>query len=105
MLSHATTQDDRLTLYAVLSTEEIEYLVRESQVLTGKPSRVFVVAGADRLFYRLTQHEGCFKVQRFDIGGEVLHSQDLLTFELLDHSLAEAVHAGQLYAAPPNVTL
>ena len=43
-------------MLAVRSTEDIEYLVKESEVLTGLPGRTFVIAGADRLTYRLLWH-------------------------------------------------
>ena len=43
-------------MLAVRSTEDIEFLVKESEVLTGLPGRRFVIAGADRLTYRLLWH-------------------------------------------------
>ena len=87
-------------LFAVRTTEDIEYLVKESEVLTGLPGRTFVIAGADRLIYRLLWHPLGFKVQRQGLNGQALHTQDLLTFEFLDHVLLEALQAGQLFTAP-----
>lgn len=87
-------------MLAVRSTEDIEYLVKESEVLTGLPGRTFVIAGADRLTYRLLWRPLGFKVQRLDDKAKVLHTQHLLTFEFLDHSLLEALHAGQLFTVP-----
>jgi hypothetical protein len=89
-----------LTLFPVVSIDDIECLVKESEVVTGLASRTFVVAGADRLFYQLSQHRKGFQLQRLDVSGRVLHSEHLLTFELLEHSLHEALQAGQLYVAP-----
>ena len=40
-------------LLAVTAPEEIEFLVKESEVLTGQPGRIFVIAGAERLSYRV----------------------------------------------------
>lgn len=49
-----THSESMLTLFAVGSVDDIEGLVKESEVVTGKATRTFVVAGADRLFYELT---------------------------------------------------
>jgi len=87
-------------LFVVRCIDDIEYLVKESEILSGLPGRSFVIAGADRLIYRLHWHPLGFKVQRLDVNGEVLHTQTLLTCEFLDHSLFDALQAGQLFAAP-----
>jgi len=39
----------RVRLLSVQAPEDIEYLVKESEVLTGRSGRTFVIAGADRL--------------------------------------------------------
>jgi len=59
-----------------------------------------VIAGADRLAYRLQWHPLGFQVERLDSRGRALHVQQLLLFEFLDHPLLEALHAGQLFTAP-----
>jgi hypothetical protein len=87
-------------MLAVRSTEDIEYLVKQSEVLTGLPGRTFVIAGAERLTYRLLWHPLGIRVQRLDNQAKVLHTQNLLAFEFLDHSLLEALHAGQLFTVP-----
>jgi len=38
----------RVRLLSVQAPEDIEYLVKESEVLTGRSGRTFVIAGADR---------------------------------------------------------
>jgi hypothetical protein len=100
MLNHLHPTEPQLTLYPVCSIDDIERLVKESEVMTGLAVRTFVVAGAERLFYELLQHKKGFRLQRLDVTGRVLHSQHLLTFELLEHSLHEALQAGQLFVAP-----
>jgi hypothetical protein len=97
---HNRCQEPQLTLFPVHSFDDIEVLVKESEVVTGRACRTFVVAGAERLFYELSQKKKGFHLQRLDIDGQVLHSQHLLTFELLEHSLCEALQAGQLFVAP-----
>ena len=84
-------------LIAVRAAEDIEYLVKESEVATGLPGRLFVIAGADRLSYRLRWHPPGFDVQRLDEQARVIDSRHLLMFEFIEHSLLEALHAGQLF--------
>jgi hypothetical protein len=100
MHAHLHREEPQLTLLPVCSIDDIESLVKESEVVTGLACRTFVVAGADRLFYQLSQHRKGFQLLRLDLGGRVLHSEHLLMFELLEHSLHEALQAGQLFVAP-----
>lgn len=97
---HNRCQETQLMLYPVHSIDDIETLVKESEVVTGRACRTFVVAGAERLFYELSQKKKGFHLQRLDINGRVLHSEHLLTFELMEHSLFLALQAGQLFVAP-----
>lgn len=84
-------------LVPVTKPEDIEYLVKESEVLTGQTGRLFVIAGADRLSYRVRWHPMGFKVERLDPDGAVLSVQHLLAWEFVDHSLVDALGAGQLF--------
>ena len=83
----------------VSAPEEIEFLVKESEVLTGKPGRSFVIASADRLTYRVQWCATGFKVERLDMQGRTLNVQHLLPWEFVDHSVVEALNAGQLFTA------
>lgn len=83
----------------VQALSDIEFLVKESEVLTGRAGRCFVVAGADRLAYRVHWHPCGFKVERLDGAGRVLDIRHLLPWELQSHSLAEALACGQLFTA------
>ena len=51
-------------LLPVRAPEDLEYLVKESEIVTGRPGRTFVIAGADRLAYRLQWHPLGFQVER-----------------------------------------
>ncbi len=70
----------RVRLLSVQAPEDIEYLVKESEVLTGRSGRTFVIAGADRLVSRvhwqpLTEsggHAAGPLVERLGHHGEVL---------------------------------
>ncbi|WP_245951580.1 hypothetical protein [Paracidovorax anthurii] len=83
---------------------DIEFLVKESEVLTGLAGRSFVIAGADRLVYRVHWHPLGFKVERLDVHGEALDSRHVLPWEFERHVLVQALACGQLLtAALPRV--
>lgn len=96
MQTQASIPDNNAPLLKVRAPEDIEFLVKESEVLTGKPGRLFIIAGADRLSYRVQWHPMGSKVERLDEHGQPLSSQHLLPWEFLDHSVVEALRAGQL---------
>ena len=99
MHTEAQRGDASPLMLAVRSTEDIEFLVKESEVLTGLPGRTFVIASADWLIYRVQWHSMGFKVERLDARGRTLSSQHLLPWEFIDHSVVEALNAGQLFTA------
>ena len=78
---------------------DIEYLVKESEVVTGQAGRAFVIAGADRLIYRVHWHPLGFKVERLDMHGDILDSRHLLPSSFEQHGLAQALACGQLFTA------
>lgn len=84
----------------VVRIEDLEFLVKESEVLTGHPGRTFVISGADCLIYRVHWHLGGLKVERLDTDGRVLNVQQLQLWEFPEHSLFEAQAAGQLFTPP-----
>lgn len=94
--SHPIRSD---ALLPVRALGDIEYLVKESEVLTGRAGRGFVIAGADRLIYRVHWHPLGFKVERLDARGEVLDCRHLLPWEFEHHSLAQALACGHLFTA------
>jgi hypothetical protein len=59
----------RPSLLTVQAPEDIEFLVKESEVLTGRAGRTFVIAGADWLAYRVHWHPIGLKVERLDAEG------------------------------------
>jgi hypothetical protein len=100
MRTRARIARDAQPLLAVETPEEIEFLVKESEVLTGRAGRTFVIAGADRLAYRVHWHPIGLKVERLDGDGQVLSTQHVLPWEFRGHSLAQALVAGQLFTPP-----
>jgi hypothetical protein len=92
--------NDAPSLLTVQAPEDIEFLIKESEVLTGRAGRTFVIAGADWLAYRVHWHPIGLKVERLNAEGRVLSTQHLLPREFLWHSLIEALAAGQLFTPP-----
>lgn len=100
MHTHAHSGHERPRLLAVQTPEDIEFLVKECEVLTGQAGRTFVIAGADWLIYRVHWQPLGLKVERLDSRGQVLSTQHLLLWEFLEHHLMEAQAAGQLFTPP-----
>ncbi|RTL56510.1 MAG: hypothetical protein EKK46_04705 [Rhodocyclaceae bacterium] len=102
MQIHPCTDHDRPSLLIVRAQEDIEFLVKESEVLTGRAGRIFVIASADRLVYRVHWHPIGMKVDRLDAKGlgKILSTQYLLPHEFLGHSLMAALATGQLFTPP-----
>ena len=80
----------------VSQVKDIAFLVKESEVVTGEPGRNFVVASADRLFYRVASTANGYKVERLDYDNRPM-SVSYVGGEFEGHSLAEALQAGQLF--------
>lgn len=100
MHTHAHPGHKTPRLLAVQTPEDIEFLVKESEVLTGQAGRTFVIAGADWLIYRVHWQPLGLKVERLDGRGQVLSTQHLLLWEFLEHHLMEAQAAAQLFTPP-----
>jgi hypothetical protein len=84
----------------VQSTEDIEYLVKESEIVTGRHGRKFVIYGADHIAYLIQWRSiGCM-VQRLDDADNPVDTRYLLPCELRVHSLGEALRAGLLFTPP-----
>jgi hypothetical protein len=84
-------------LLTVQAPEDIEFLIKECEILTGRAGRTFIIAGADWLAYRVHWHPIGLKVERLDATSQVLSTRHLLPREFLQHSLMEALAAGQLF--------
>ncbi len=87
-------------LLTVQAPEDIEFLIKESEVLTGLAGRTFVIASADWLAYRAHWHPIGVKVERLGCANQILSTQYLLPKEFHRHSLIDALAAGQLFTPP-----
>lgn len=79
--------------------EDLEFLVKESEVLTGRSGRRFVIASADRLYYQVHWRSPALVIERVDEQGAVCDRQFLLPWEFEHHPLAQAMESRQLFAA------
>jgi hypothetical protein len=79
----------------VSRVEELEFLVKESEVLTGHSGRRFVIASADRLYYQVHWRSPALVIDRH---GAVCDRQFLLPWEFEQHPLARAMDSRQLFA-------
>lgn len=89
---HTTGAD----MHRVRTLEEVEYLIKESEVLTGQPGRTFVIASADQLRYRVEWHELYLKIDRLNEDQDVVSTQFMTPLQFATHSLTEALKLGQL---------
>ena len=84
-------------LIQVCTPADIEYLVKESEVVTGNPGRTFVILGADRLCYRIAWHSNGYHVERLDESDNPTSTMYLLPAQFSAHGLGEALLRGQLF--------
>lgn len=84
-------------LIQVCSPADIEYLVKESEVVTGNPGRKFLIYGADRLIYRIAWHPNGYHVEGLDESDKPTSTMYLLPAQFSAHGLGEALSRGQLF--------
>jgi hypothetical protein len=84
-------------LIQVCTPADIEYLVMESEIVTGNPGRKFVIFGADRLVYRIASHSNSYHVERLDERDNPNSTMVLLPAQFSAHGLGEALARGQLF--------
>ncbi|MCL2590906.1 MAG: hypothetical protein FWD67_08540 [Betaproteobacteria bacterium] len=82
---------------------QIEFLVKESEIKTNRPGRIFVVTGAERIAYRVFWQNEAFKVERLD-NGIVIDTQYLLPKAFAKHGIVDALCAGLLITADVHPT-
>jgi hypothetical protein len=97
MLATRTRKKSSNRMLKVQSAEDIEYLVKESEVVSGKPGRNFVISSADRLTYRIASTSNGYQIQRLDAFGNSTWTQNMRPDDILQHSFSDAICAGQLF--------
>ena len=83
----------------VHSVSDIEYLVKESEVITGQPGRKFVIFGAERLAYRIQWHPSGYRVQRLDQSDNPTSNLYMLPEMFEKHCVGEALREGCLFTS------
>ena len=77
---------------------DIEFLVKEAEVVTGMPGRVFVIAGAGRPTFRIRSNANGYEVQRLDAGQEAGGEGMFVLSDLFsEHRLGSALRSGCLF--------
>ena len=89
-------------LVPVRDGSEIAFLVKEAEIVTGKPGRQFVVAGAARQVYRVAVASFVFEVTPLDDGNEPIFTDAVVIEELGQHLLGAALQSGRLFTPIVN---
>ena len=89
-------QTELRKLVPVRTLNDLDWLVKESELMTGEPGREFVVAGADRPAFHVRLEYGGYQIRRTDHDtGAMPHPASVP--DLLNHMLGNAIACGLLY--------
>jgi hypothetical protein len=91
-----------LGFVAVREADDIALLVKEAEIVTGKPGRQFVVAGPERRDYRVAVGPFFFEVTRLDDGNEPIFTDVVMVEDLGQHRLGAALKSGRLFTPVVN---
>jgi hypothetical protein len=84
-------------LIQVNCLEDIEFLVKESEVITGKPGRHFIISGDGNVMYRIHCDPSGYQIQHLDAAGNPTNTTHMKPESLAEHSLGKAVREGLLF--------
>ena len=87
------------TLVPVRTLNDLDWLVKESEILTGEPGREFVVLGADRPAYHVKLDTAGYQIQRVDDDTSAAMPMHSTAPDLVRHTLGNALACGLLYTA------
>ena len=85
------------SLLPVKNLQDLEYLVKESEVVTGEPGRDFCIRGHVTLNCRLYWYTIGLTFEPLDEHGLPLGCEHLLTAQICGHAIGSALRAGQLF--------
>ena len=86
-------------LVPVRTLNDLDWLVKENEIMTGESGREFVVAGADRPAYRVKFDLAGYQIQRVDDETGVALPLHATAPDLVGHALGSALASGLLYTA------
>ena len=84
-------------LLPVRSLNDLDWFVKESEIITGNPGREFIVAGADRPTFRIHLDHVGYQIARVDRGEQAAAPVCATAPELVHHALGDALARGQLF--------
>ena len=93
----AVRRADLKDLIRVRSVDDLGYMVKESEILTGKPGRDFVVVGADRPAFHVELDPLGYQFIRLDGDSTQPQRTCATPGELAYYTLGNALLCGQLY--------
>lgn len=81
----------------VRDVEDLELLIKEAEVLSGKPGRLFVIEGASREVYRIACERYGYWVERVGEESNPACSGHVYPDQLDGHGLGNALREGRLF--------
>jgi hypothetical protein len=87
------------SLVPVRNLDDLDWLVKESEMLTDAPGRDFVVAGAERLSFRVQIDHAGYRIARVDAHTLSVEPLRATAPELVGHTLGNALACGLLFTA------
>ena len=84
-------------LVPVRNAADVDFLVKESEILTGMPGRTFVVLGARNQSYRIELQPCGYLLVPLDDGGAGTGAQFVHATEWLSHAVVRALRAGMVF--------
>jgi len=99
-MDHTDIRSTELSnLLPVRSMADLEWLVKESELVTGKPGRQFIVAGGDRPAYQVRLDASGYEILRVDADPSGMVPTHSSKPEFEQHPVADAMACGRLYTA------
>jgi hypothetical protein len=93
---HKFWQTELRHLVSVPTIDELEWLVKESELVTGSAGRDFVIAGAERLAFHVRLQCDGFQICRNDLRTDALPFWTAAP-DLRSHTLGHAIACGLVY--------
>jgi len=97
--AHSLRAAELNKLVPVRTIDDLDWLVKEREILTGEPGREFVVLGADRPAYHVKLDFAGYQIQRVDDDRSEALSMRSTAPDLIRHTLGNALACGLLYTA------
>ncbi|KQW02878.1 hypothetical protein [Rhizobacter sp. Root1221] len=97
--THGIRATELTKLAPVRTLTDLDWLVKEREILTGEPGREFVVLGADRPAYHVTLDTAGYQIQRVDDDSCAATPMHSTAPDLVRHTLGNALACGLLYTA------